>query len=230
MQIVQFSLDLNLKNKIVIGIDETGVGDYFGPLVACAAFVPKNKIEEIINLGIKDSKKISDKKILEIAHILKEKIYYSTAYFSTQEYNILNKKYNANEIKMLLHLKALWALKNTLKNIDYIFIDQYSTIKTIMKYYFRIKNDFLNDKIAILDRPVILDFKAEDKNLNVSCASVLARALFLELMEQKNNFYQVIFPLGAGENVKLFAKNFFQKNNKNLLEIVAKNKFKMELD
>lgn len=45
-----------------IGVDETGVGDYFTPVVSVACFIPKNNIDEIINLGVKDSKKLNDKK------------------------------------------------------------------------------------------------------------------------------------------------------------------------
>ena len=50
-----------------IGVDETGVGDYFTPVVSVACFIPKNNIDEIINLGVKDSKKLNDKKIITIA-------------------------------------------------------------------------------------------------------------------------------------------------------------------
>lgn len=71
------SLPKNL-NKNILGIDETGVGDYFTPLIACGALLPKEMHQWAVDLGVKDSKLLSENKIKEIAQELKSK--YRTLY------------------------------------------------------------------------------------------------------------------------------------------------------
>ncbi|KKB26642.1 Ribonuclease HIII [Mycoplasmopsis meleagridis] len=229
MKFIQFEPIYNLNTKKIIGIDETGVGDYFGFVVSCAAYVPINKLDWVNSLGVKDSKKLTDKKIKEIASLLAKEIYFSTHFFTTKEYNDLNQTLNANEIKMLLHLKTIEKLQNKIDKIDYIFIDQYSTFSSIVKYYekFLEKENKEKYQIAEIKHDVLLSNKAEDLNINVACASIIARALFLDLMAQKNKLYNVVFPFGAGEKVKLFASKLFENKDKNFVYEVAKIKFKM---
>ena len=57
------NFDLDLNNKLIIGVDESGVGDYFGPLCAAAVLIPLNNYQKVLNLGVTDSKKISNNKI-----------------------------------------------------------------------------------------------------------------------------------------------------------------------
>jgi ribonuclease HIII len=63
-------LDYRYYNMSTVGSDEVGTGDYFGPIVVTASFVPKEKILELTDLGVRDSKKITDDKILKIAPTL----------------------------------------------------------------------------------------------------------------------------------------------------------------
>ncbi|MBV6545621.1 DUF3378 domain-containing protein, partial [Ursidibacter maritimus] len=50
-----------------IGSDEAGSGDYFGPLTVCAAYVSQSHIKILKELGVDDSKKLSDTKIVDLA-------------------------------------------------------------------------------------------------------------------------------------------------------------------
>ena len=70
-----------------IGSDEVGTGDYFGPIVVTASFVKKEDIPYLEKLGIKDSKKLTDEKILDIAPKVAKKISYKSLILSNQEYN-----------------------------------------------------------------------------------------------------------------------------------------------
>ena len=54
----------------IIGTDEVGCGDYFGGIIVCASYVPNDKILHLTKLGIKDSKQISDSKIMELGKYL----------------------------------------------------------------------------------------------------------------------------------------------------------------
>ena len=94
-----------------VGSDEVGTGDYFGPIVVTATYVPKNRIEYLDDLGVGDSKKISDEKILKIAPLIAKELQYRSIILNNTEYN---KKYssnvNMNKIKAILHNKVLYKL------------------------------------------------------------------------------------------------------------------------
>lgn len=75
-----------------IGSDEVGTGDYFGPIVVTATFVSKDKIDLMNELGVKDSKKITDDKIIKIAPTLIKEIPYVTFILNNKEYNAYQKK------------------------------------------------------------------------------------------------------------------------------------------
>ena len=101
-----------------LGSDEVGVGDFFGPIVVTATYVSTDKIPLIEELGVKDSKKLTDEKIISIAPTLIKEIPYCTYILNNTDYNKYQKMgYNMNKIKAILHNKVLWQMKN--KNYDY---------------------------------------------------------------------------------------------------------------
>lgn len=207
------NFDLDLNNKLIIGVDESGVGDYFGPLCAAAVLIPLNNYQKVLNLGVTDSKKISNNKILEIAPKLKKLVIYGLAHLNPSGYNKLIKTaYNANELKMFIHLKAINQVQVKTNNLyDYVFIDQYSTTNSINGYYKKIiiNNNWAN--LQEIKKDIILAQHAEEKNLAVAAASILARELYLVKMQEMNNLYNLEFPLGSSNKVKDFAKNLFTK-------------------
>ena len=89
-----------------IGSDEVGTGDYFGPVVVTASFVKKDDIEFLTELGVRDSKKLTDDKILKIVPEIIKKIPYETIVYSNKEYNS-KKEFNMNKVKAILHNKAI---------------------------------------------------------------------------------------------------------------------------
>lgn len=245
-----------LKNKNVIGVDETGVGDYFSPLVCCAVLVKPEQIQELKNLGVLDSKKINDVQIRKIAMQIKNIVQYSIAHLSQKGYNNLvintNKfanskalaedtianmvfqskkqaytKYNANELKFFIHTRAVNLLEE--KNVEYdlVFIDQYSTLNSIQKYY---QNLILNNNWANLKEfssGVYLAQKAENKHIAVACASIIARDFLLYYMDKQREKYNFNFLLGASPKVKEQVKEFAQINGLQLLKEVCKLNFKI---
>ena len=80
-----------------IGSDEVGTGDYFGPVVVTASFVKKDDIEFLTELGVRDSKKLTDDKILKIVPEIIKKIPYETIVYSNKEYNS-KKEFNMNKV------------------------------------------------------------------------------------------------------------------------------------
>ncbi|QBF34804.1 ribonuclease HIII [Mycoplasmopsis phocirhinis] len=229
MQIIEYNNNLNLENKVIIGIDEVGVGDYFGPLVGAVVSIPVANREKLIKLGIKDSKKIRNSKIKFFASQIKQLTQWSIYVLSPKGYNNLSSYNNANELKMFVHLNALNSLLKQNINYDAVFIDKYSTTRSIEKYFtkFYADNFFISfNKIA---KPVILASKAENISLEVACASILAREKFIHKMEQMNLLYKIKFPFGASNKVKLFAKQLWNtRPDINKIE-VCKNSFKMDI-
>lgn len=184
--------DTRFKYISTIGSDEVGTGDYFGPIVVTASYVDikdKFKIEE---LGIKDSKKLTDEKIKEIAPILRKTIPHVTFILTPKEYNEKGIT-NMNQIKAILHNKVLYALVNK-DNYDYkkIVVDQFVYPA---KYFEHIKN--IPNKIT----NITFTTHAEDKCLSVAVSSVISRYVFLESMEKLGSSLGVIIQKGAGENV-----------------------------
>ena len=91
-----------------IGSDEVGTGDYFGPMVVTASYVSKDDIDFLLELKVKDSKKLTDNDILKIVPKIIKKIKYKTIMLSNKEYNKnYGKDMNMNKIKAVLHNKVL---------------------------------------------------------------------------------------------------------------------------
>ncbi|WP_406614113.1 ribonuclease HIII [Mycoplasma corogypsi] len=203
--------DKSFDNLYVIGIDETGVGDYFSPLISCAVLVEPESIEKLRLLGVKDSKKLSDSKIQFLAKEIKKYIKHYKFYKLTPKgYNSLNSfGFNANELKYISHRSTLNNLIQDLntKNIkhDLVIIDQYSTFNSITKYHIKISEYMQKRDQKYIDPDVDVLYKtgAESVHIAVACASILARNEFLTFMQNLNEQYGFEFPLGASNTYKI---------------------------
>lgn len=236
MEFIEFdNANIDLAGKKIIGVDECGVGDYFGYLVACAVFIPLENIDKVLALGVKDSKKLTDKKMMELRPELIKLVNYYQYPLSPRGFNSLTKYNNGNEIKAIGHTKTINIVtqnmaRQKLGKTDYIFIDQFSTFDKSKEYFNKVTAPDNFAKLKPFKAPVLLAHKAEDKHLSVAVASILARCCFLDKMAEMNQKYGVTFPLGAGNNVKEFAKDFFaQEGHERLRNEVAKTSFDMEI-
>ena len=210
-------------NKNIIGSDETGVGDYLSPLVVASVFVPVVHINKLKKLGITDSKKLSDKKILELFEEIKHLIKSSVRFMKQKQYNFLNKKYNANELKMYLHMQAISAVEKRIDKIDLIILDAFSNDKSLNKYRNTlIKEEGFDDFI----NPIKYVTKGEMEHISVATASIVARTYFIKLMEKQEIEWKMKFPLGTNMIVEKTAINFIKKYGKENLYNVAKISFK----
>ena len=128
-------------NKIIpirinsIGSDEVGTGDYFGPIVVTAAYVSKENIDFLLDLRVKDSKKLTDDMILKIVPEIIKKIPYHTLILNNRDYNkYKNNNFNMNKMKAILHNKVLYAMKEKNYNYDYIVVDQFEVPKSYFNH------------------------------------------------------------------------------------------------
>lgn len=202
-----------------IGSDEVGTGDYFGPIVVTSCYVSKDDIEFVESLGIKDSKKLDDEKILKIAPELIKKIKYKSLIMTNSEYNAkYSASYNINKIKAIMHNKVLWRMVNEEHpKYDYIIVDEFAREQ---RYY-----EYLNGNPAI-QRDITFITKAEDKNLAVASASVISRYIFLKEFDKISDSLHIPLPKGAGKEVDEIGKEVVETYGKDKLKEIAKINFK----
>jgi len=198
-----------------IGVDESGKGDFFGPLCIAGVLVNEKSEKLFTELGIKDSKKISNKKILELEKAIKANAVHSVVAISNGRYNELY----AN-IKNLNKLLA-WGHARVIENIcennecDYALSDQFgdeSLIKSALMKYGR------NIELRQMVRA--------ESDIAVAAASILARATYVRKMAEMEQNYGVKFPKGCAQQVKDAAKEFIAKYGKSRLSEVCKTHFK----
>lgn len=220
--------EVDLEQKYIIGVDETGVGDYFTPLISCAALVPIENIERLKKLGVRDSKELSDIQIIKMAPDVLKLIKTSVYKLSQTGYNSLTKKYNTNELKFFSHIKAINLLINKVDTKpNLIIIDKYSTTNSILKYHNKIMVQDNWAELKNIDCDVLLISKAEKIHISVAAASIIARYKLLEYMKEQEKEWNFIFPLGANHEVKEKVKEFVQIYGEKKLKNVCKLNFKI---
>lgn len=207
-----------LLNISTIGSDEVGTGDFFGPIVVTATYVSKENINFLIDLGVRDSKKITDQKIKKIAPEIIKKIPYSTFILTNSSYNQnWSEDLNMNKIKAILHNKVLCAIKN--KNYDYekIVVDQFVYPQ---KYFEHLKS--APEKVT----DITFMTKAEDQCLSVAAASIISRYIFLKEMAKLSAELHLEIPKGAGPLVDEVGIKIAKEYGFDKLKSIAKLNFK----
>lgn len=206
-------------NESTVGSDEVGTGDYFGPLVVTASFVSKENIGFMQDLGVRDSKKLTDEKIIEIAPMLIKHIPHTTIVLSNKEYNEYHSTdINMNKIKAILHNKCLVSvLKKDGVNYSKIVVDQFEPEKI---YYTHIA------KVPEKATHITFMTKAEDQCMSVAASSIISRYIFLKEIKKMGERFGLVFPLGASNLVDEVGATLVTKYGKEILKEVAKLNFK----
>jgi ribonuclease HIII len=198
-----------------IGIDESGKGDYFGPLVIAAVFVDGMTQGELALMQVRDSKKISDGRILEMARDIKIICPHSMIAIGPQKYNELYTKiHNLNRLLAWGHAKAL---ENLLERVscELAISDQFGDERLIL--------NALQEK----GKKIVLEQRTKaESDLAVAAASILARAEFLIRLKRLSDDIGTTLPKGASPAVELAAKMVVKKHGRERLGTVAKLHFK----
>lgn len=226
--LLDLEVDLDIKseksvessvNLSIIGTDEVGTGDFFGPIIVAGAFVDKSQIVDVMKLGVRDSKNLNDSKIRQIAKELKKIIKYQIVALDNMKYNYLVSvaNFNMNKIKALLHNDVLFKLTNKVPNYDKIIIDAFTTREKYLEY-------ISDQKIIVSD--VELEEKGESKHLAIACASILARAAFLRKMDLLSDEIGFDLPKGAGSKVDLAIAKLIRDHSETILTKYGKTNFK----
>ncbi|MDD3106878.1 MAG: ribonuclease HIII [Bacilli bacterium] len=214
--IVNSSSSVNLS---VVGTDEVGTGDFFGPIVVAGAFVPKNKILHLMKMGVKDSKLLNDSKIMQLAPQLMKDIKYSALVMDNVKYNFLTKVhgFNMNKIKALLHNNVIYNLLPKIEEYDAIIIDGFTNKEKYFEYL-KGQEHIIND--------VQLEEQGETKYIAIATASIIARYLFLVNFEKLSQTVGFELPKGAGPKVDLAISKLLKEQSERYLDLVGKTNFK----
>lgn len=205
-----------------IGSDECGKGDFFGPLIVSAFYCTRAQVPSLTKMGVQDSKKLNDTRIVQIA----KQLYLAypgqgaSLILNPPKYNELISSFkrqnqNLNDLLAWGHETAVSELMEKELPAEGILIDQFSKAQ---KAKFRLSRKYPNAKI--------IERTGAERDIAVAAASILSRYQFLEAMAKLNHRYQMSFPLGASPPVIKAGHLFVEKYGIKRLPEVAKVHFK----
>jgi len=206
---------MNLKARRIIGVDESGKGDFFGPLVVASFYAEKSEESRLLELGVRDSKLIADKKLIEIAEILKYSYPYSIKIYHPVDYNHIYKKIK-NLNKMLAEGHA-YTIKNMLEEneAEIAVSDKFGKTELI-------ENE-LKKKSCHID---LYQIVRGERIIQVAAASIIARASYLDEMNKLSNKIGFILPRGASAQVDQIGKKIAADCGTKIFENISKTHFK----
>ncbi len=197
-----------------IGSDEVGKGDFFGPLVVAAVFLEKPEILE--GLHVLDSKKLSTRAVQRLAPQLKKRLPHAVVRIGPAKYNELyGKLRNINIVLGWAHARAIKNLQELQPLPPLILIDRFGPET-------RVRANFHDP--AVQQR--LTFFSGAERDPAVACASVIARAAFLEEMERLSAEADQKLPLGAGLPTIAAARQLARRLGKPALSRFVKTHFK----
>jgi len=200
------------------GIDESGKGDFFGPLVIAGVFTDGDLARTFKSAGIQDSKAIgSDKKIRELAAIIrKSRAAQTVITIAPERYNALFAKIgNLNRLLAWGHARAIENLCEMRPDCPRALSDKFADVRV------------LNRALMEKGKTIVLDQQTKaESDFAVAAASILAREKFIDWLESTGDRMQCKLPRGASAAVKTAARELIGKHGPEVLNSVAKTHFK----
>ncbi len=208
-----------------VGTDEAGKGDYFGSLAVAGVYVDPEVREILHTLGVRDGKQLSDPQVKKLAKAMRVRCGENISWASLEPTGY-NERYalfrrsgrNLNHLLASLHAEVI---RDLLKRVDcrYVLVDRFAkeeVLETEMQVV-------LNPNITLVQMP-----KAES-DIAVAAASIIARDIFLQQLEQLSKKYQIQLPKGASQVIDA-GKQFVKQHGARSLYHVAKLHFRTTTD
>ncbi len=205
--------EVNLQSHI--GIDESGKGDFFGPLCIAGVQANEAQIKTLLSLGVRDSKALTDKVVLPLSVKIRQSCPHSLIVLFPQKYNELYASFkNLNKLLAWGHATAIAELVQK-TGCKEVIIDQFASEEVVEK------------ALAAKQLTVHLTqrHRAEADPV-VAAASILARAAFLSGLENLSAKYQISLPKGASQQIVRIGKQLVGLHGKEILSQVGKLHFK----
>lgn len=203
-----------------MGIDESGKGDFFGPLITVSVYVNPQFVYKMKEMNVRDSKTItSDKVVLELGKSIRKlvgKNFYSIVKIGPSAYNRLySQMKNVNLILAWAHARAIENLLETVPDCPIAISDQFGAKHQV--------EDALMQKGKKIK--LVQKHKAES-DIAVAAASVIAREIFLRELIEIGKEYNIALPKGASKQVIEVAKELVKNKGAEVLIKIAKCHFR----
>ena len=206
-----------VKGRTRMGTDEAGKGDYFGPLVVAAVLLAPGAEEKLKALGVRDSKKLSDKRATEMAPLVKRAAgagNWEVLRIDPPRYNRLYEEMrDQNAILAWGHARLIENMLAAHEDCRLAVVDEFSAASL---------------RRALLEKGrdiEVVQSSGGERDMAVAAASVLARAAFLERLEAMAGEHGMDFPKGASA-VEDAAREFVRTRGGECLGLVAKLHFR----
>ena len=201
------------------GIDESGKGDFFGPLCVACCYVDEQTSEQLFEIGVQDSKNLGDKKIAELSKEIKRicKDQYCVLRIGNPAYNRMYKTFrNLNEMLAWGHARALENVLENVPDCPRALADQFAKNKGLIK-----------SKLKEKGRGLLLEQRTKaESDIAVAAASILARNEFVSAMEKLSKELDLTLPKGASQQVLDAGVEILKKYDEETLLSVSKEHFK----
>src|SRR6201997_2965013 len=201
------------------GVDESGKGDFFGPLVISGVYVDRGIARKLLDAGVVDSKRISsDARIRALADTIRKTSQglVETVLVGPTKYNELYEKFgNLNKLLGWGHARVIENLLAKKPDCPRALSDQFADARVVEQSLLR-----HGRRISIEQRP-----KAES-DIAVAAASIVAREAFINWLERKSKELSLRLERGVSASVKETAKKLVQLNGPAALRAVAKVQFR----
>lgn len=201
------------------GIDESGKGDLFGPLVIAGVYVDKGIARQLINIGVMDSKRIgSDNRIRALAEEIRHTpgLIYNVVLIGPQKYNLLYEKFaNLNDLLAWGHARVIENLLEAKPDCKRSLSDKFANENVIKRALLK------QGRLIQIDQRT----KAES-DIAVAAASILARDKFVQWLDRANKQFGIVLPKGVSAAVKTAAQALVAKHGLEALQTAAKTHFR----
>jgi ribonuclease HIII len=211
-----------------IGSDESGKGDYFGPLVACAVYVDDRLLALLQTLGVRDSKQLSDGQNRRLADEVRVACdgRYAEVPILPERYNDLYEQFkregkNLNTLLAWGHARAIETVMERVP-CQNVIVDQFADAR-----YLRTRLDSVARRLMAGSGPLnVVQLPRAEANLAVAAASVLARDRFLSWLARTSRDLGIDLPKGAAPQVEAAARRLVATHGPAVLRRTAKLHFK----
>ena len=207
-----------------IGVDESGKGDFFGPLVVAGVYINDSIARALDKMGVKDSKAItSDKKISKLAEGIRNisGCVHSVVPIGNASYNRLHQQMrNVNKILAWGHARVI---ENLLVQRDRM---NPAPLRAISDQFSRSKSTIQSALMEKGRQLELVQMHKAESDLAVAAASILARDVFVQRIKELSNEFDLELPKGASAKVDQVGVEFLSKHGINKLGQAAKLHFR----
>ncbi|MFW6151887.1 MAG: ribonuclease HIII [Verrucomicrobiota bacterium] len=202
-----------------MGVDESGKGDFFGPIVIVCEYVDKKIVDRFQEMGVKDSKRItSENKVLGLGKELREMLFrqHSIVKIGPETYNRLyTRMRSVNRMLSWAHARAIENMLEMMPSCPRVVVDQFGAKHEVEQALMKAGKGI----------DMVQKHRAESDPA-VAAASIIARETFVRSLKDMEKQYETVIPKGASAKVRETAGKLIQTHGPEILLKIAKCHFK----